>query len=58
LIYFTDGKGEYPNTRPEYDTAFVFVDDDSEEISVPVWAMKVNLTADEIAIHEFSEEFK
>jgi predicted metal-dependent peptidase len=57
LIYFTDGKGEYPAKRPDYDTAFVFVDDDAlyngEEINVPVWAMKVSLTADEIAIEEF-----
>jgi hypothetical protein len=36
----------------------VFVDDDCEEINVPVWAMKVSLSADEIEIHEFSEGYK
>jgi predicted metal-dependent peptidase len=50
LIYFTDGKGEYPGKRPDYDTAFVFVDDECEEITVPVWAMKVILSTEEIDI--------
>jgi predicted metal-dependent peptidase len=53
LIYFTDGKGEYPSRPPEYSTAFVFVDNDCEETPVPVWAMKVKLTAGEI--HDLSE---
>ncbi len=29
LIYFTDGQGTYPARKPDYDTAFVFVDDAS-----------------------------
>jgi predicted metal-dependent peptidase len=55
LIYFTDGEGEYPAKRPDYDTAFVFVDDDNKNIQVPVWAMKVILTADEIEETETGE---
>lgn len=45
LIYFTDGQGTYPARKPDYDTAFVFVDDASAAASpqVPTWAMKVEL---------------
>lgn len=45
LIYFTDGQGTYPHRLPDYDTAFVFVDDASAAASppVPTWAMKVAL---------------
>lgn len=48
LIYFTDGEGIFPSRQPEYDAAFVFVDDDYEEPEVPVWAIKLVLTSDEI----------
>lgn len=45
LIYFTDGQGTYPARKPDYDTAFVFVDNASADASAPVpaWAMKVVL---------------
>lgn len=43
LIYFTDGHGTYPKRKPDYDTAFVFVDDGIDEVKVPPWAMKVAL---------------
>ena len=43
LIYFTDGLGTYPAHRPEYDTAFVFVNDGVSNVRVPPWAMKVIL---------------
>lgn len=42
VIYFTDGQGTYPAKKPDYDAAFVFVDDDAGT-SVPVWAIKVVL---------------
>lgn len=48
LLYFTDGKGIYPVAMPPYDTAFVFIEDQYEDISVPGWAMKVVLTAEEL----------
>ena len=38
LLYFTDGKGIYPKKRPEYKTAFLFLDD-YDESAVPPWAM-------------------
>ena len=42
IIYFTDGQGTFPARKPDYEAAFVFVDDDAG-VSVPVWAMKVVL---------------
>jgi predicted metal-dependent peptidase len=43
LLYFTDGKGIYPVKMPPYDTAFVFVQDQYEDVSVPSWAIKLIL---------------
>ena len=43
LIYFTDGKGTYPEHMPPYDTAFVFLEEDGIPVRVPPWAMKVVL---------------
>ena len=48
LIYFTDGCGEFPERKPDYDTAFVFVDDEYNNPDVPVWAIKLVLQKDEI----------
>ena len=48
LIYFTDGQGIYPAVKPPYQTAFVFVKEDYEDVKVPVWAMKLILGEDEI----------
>lgn len=43
LIYFTDGCGMFPQNAPEYETAFVFVDDGFNNYNVPSWAMKLVL---------------
>ncbi|MBP0981636.1 MAG: metallopeptidase, partial [Oscillospiraceae bacterium] len=48
LIYFTDGRGEYPVMQPNYSSAFVFLEDDAEVPKVPVWAIKLILSSDEI----------
>ena len=48
MIYLTDGIGKYPEEPPEYDCAFVFVNDDGAARKVPPWAMKVMMTEDEI----------
>jgi predicted metal-dependent peptidase len=52
LIYFTDGYGTYPVDMPQYDAAFVFVDDAPDERvdlpDIPVWAAKVILRRDDI----------
>ena len=48
LIYFTDGYGAFPAKKPDYDTAFVFVDDEYNNPDVPTWAIKLILQKDEI----------
>ena len=48
LIYFTDGYGIFPERKPDYDTAFVFVKDDYEIPDVPPWAIKLILEPNDI----------
>lgn len=49
LIYFTDGLGEFPEQKPDYDTAFVFLDDGTgNPPEVPVWAIRLILQSDDI----------
>lgn len=47
LIYFTDGHGTFPAKKPNFDTAFVFVEDDYNDPDVPPWAIKLVLQRDE-----------
>lgn len=48
LIYFTDGYGEFPTQKPNYETAFVFIDDEYNNYDVPPWAIKLILKSEEI----------
>jgi hypothetical protein len=48
LIYFTDGLGYFPQKKPDYETAFVFIKEDSYNPTVPPWAIKLILDKDEI----------
>ena len=49
LIYFTDGYGDFPERKPPYETAFVFVEEDETYVpQVPPWAIKLVLMEDEI----------
>lgn len=48
LIYFTDGRGIFPARPPKYKTAFVFVDDALDEISIPIWAIRIVLPQEDI----------
>lgn len=48
LIYFTDGWGLFPKYKPDYETAFVFLDNDYHNPEVPPWAIKLVLQDDEI----------
>ncbi|MGL4791214.1 MAG: metallopeptidase, partial [Anaerotignaceae bacterium] len=48
LIYFTDGCGNYPKTKPDYEAAFVFVSDNYEDTGVPPWAIEIILDKEEI----------
>ena len=48
LIYFTDGYGDFPAKKPDFDAAFVFIDDEYNNPDVPPWAIKLVLQKDEI----------
>lgn len=48
MIYFTDGYGTFPERKPDFDTAFVFIDDEYGQPQIPVWAIKLVLASDEI----------
>lgn len=43
LIYFTDGKGTFPAKKPDYTTAFVFLEQDAPPPEVPGWAISLIL---------------
>ena len=51
LLYFTDGKGIYPKKRPEYKTAFLFLDD-YDESAVPPWAIRLRVEQEDILAEE------
>ncbi len=51
LLYFTDGKGTYPKQKPDYKTAFLFLEEYEEE-AVPPWAMRLRLEPEEW-LHEY-----
>jgi hypothetical protein len=56
LIYFTDGYGVFPEKKPpyNYDTAFVFLEDDFDKPPVPAWAIKLILPVEDI--EQFEDE--
>ena len=45
---FTDGYGTFPARKPDYQAAFVFLDDEYRDPEVPPWAIKLVLQDDEI----------
>ncbi len=48
VLYFTDGQGIFPKKMPNYETAFVMLQDDYEEVEVPSWAMKLTVDLDDL----------
>ena len=48
LIYFTDGFGDFPASKPAYDVAFVFVQEDDMVPAIPPWAIKLVLRPSDI----------
>ncbi len=48
LLYFTDGYGIYPEHMPDYDVAFVFLQEDENAPKVPPWAIKIVLDEEEV----------
>ncbi len=55
LLYFTDGKGTFPEKCPDYDVAFVIQDDGLRNVWTPEWAMKLYLTEEEILDDRFGQ---
>lgn len=49
LMYFTDGMGIYPEKPTDYDTAFVFFNDEElDDSKVPDWAMKLYIRGENL----------
>ena len=48
MLYFTDGYGIYPKKRPVYETAFVFMEQDFSDASVPPWAIRLVIEKEEL----------
>lgn len=48
LIYFTDGFGTFPSKQPDYNVAFVYVEEGYENPDVPAWAIKLVLQPDDV----------
>lgn len=56
LLYFTDGYGTYPARRPDYDVAFVFLEESYNDRQVPPWAIKLILGPDDIRMGGMENE--
>lgn len=52
LLYFTDGRGTFPEKAPNYQTVFVFMQEEYEEVKVPYWAMKLQLSPYDLKLKE------
>ena len=48
LIYFTDGKGTFPERAPDYETAFLFIEEGFTIPEVPPWAIRLVLREEEV----------
>ncbi|MBF7096256.1 vWA domain-containing protein [Alkalibacter mobilis] len=58
LIYFTDGYGKFPTRKPDYDVAFVFVEDEKISGKVPPWAIRLTLRSEDIKNQEKGRSVK
>ncbi len=54
LIYFTDGRGIFPASPPDYETAFILHSDREQEPAVPPWAIHMTMTEEDILDGKFS----
>ena len=51
LLYFTDGDGIYPKTKPSFLTAFLFLEG-NKDITVPPWAIRYILEREDIYAYQ------
>lgn len=56
LLYFTDGRGIFPGEKPPYETAFILHEDGWDTPQVPSWAIRMQLTEDEILDKSFGNQ--
>lgn len=48
LLFFTDGDGIFPPTAPSFDTAFVFLNHETEKHAIPDWGIRLNLNLPDV----------
>ncbi len=48
LIYLSDGYGDFPARKPDYETAFIFLRDDYYDPPVPPWVIKLLLDDEDV----------
>ncbi len=41
LLYFTDGMGIYPAKRPDYEVAFILLEEPPLSVKIPPWAIRI-----------------
>ena len=57
LMYFTDGMGIYPEKPTDYDTAFVFFNDEElDDAKVPDWAVRLYIDGERIRSRKDREQ--
>ena len=42
LLYFTDGMGIYPTKRPDYEAAFILLEEPPLSVKMPPWAIRIS----------------
>ena len=47
LIYFTDGNGRFPERKPDYTTAFVYLENEGNNRNLPPWIIRQMLSNDD-----------
>ena len=57
LLYFTDGMGIYPEKRPDYEVAFVLLDEPPLSVKMPTWAIRIMPNLPWKKPHESFDEF-
>lgn len=48
LLFFTDGDGIFPPVPPSFDTAFVFLNNETEKHAIPDWGIRLNLNLPDV----------
>lgn len=57
LLYFTDGMGIYPEKRPDYEVAFVLLEEPPLSVQIPPWAIRIMPDMPWKKQHDNLEEF-